>query len=173
MTTIRPNVRTASTAIFSSSRTLLAGLLIALAAAAPVAAQRSVSQVVTFHVLGQSRATVAPMAAPIAVRHTGATVAKGVMTLTTNESNQKIVASIDRSMPAGAILSAALHAPLTATSAGRQVLDTRATDVVTGIAATTAAQLPIEYQVTGSSSSASSARAGEQRVVTYTIIAGT
>jgi hypothetical protein len=152
-------------------RTILAGAMIALAAAAPLAAQRSVSQVVYFHVLGQSRAAVAPMA-PMAVRQSGATVANGVMTLSTNESNQKIVASLDRPMPAGSTLSAALRAPRAATSAGRQQLDTRATDVVTDIAATTAAQLPIEYQMARSANADAPAGAGEQRIVTYTIIAG-
>ena len=168
MSTTRLNDRT-------TTRTILAAAVIILAGAAPLAAQRSVSQVVNFRILGQSRATVAPMAAPIAVRQTGATVASGVMTLTTNESNQKIVASLDRAMPAGAALSANVRAPRAATSAGLQLLDTRATDVVTDIAATTAAQLPIEYQVERSAGVASEepARAGELRVVTYTIIAGT
>jgi hypothetical protein len=167
MTTTSLNDRT-------TIRTILAAAVIILAGTAPLAAQRSVSQVVNFRILGQSRATVAPMATPIALGQTGATVASGVMTLTTNESNQKIVASLDRAMPAGATLSAALRAPLAAASTGRKLLETRATDVVTGIAATTAAKLPIEYRVQNANpASQEPARDGEQRLVTYTIIAGT
>ncbi|MFI5257593.1 MAG: hypothetical protein ACHQRK_10055 [Gemmatimonadales bacterium] len=164
MTTTRLNDRT-------TIRTILAGAMIALAAAAPLAAQRSFSQVVHFSVLGQSRAAVAPMA-PMAVRESGATIAKGVMTLTTNESNQKIVASLDRPMPAGSSLSAAVRAPASARSAGRQLLGTQAASLVTRIPATVEATLPIEYEVAGSAMADSPAGAGAQRIVTYTIIAG-
>lgn len=76
-------------------RMLVLGGFLMLAGGRPLAAQ-SATQMVTFRVLGRSRAAVTPIATPLAVHPTSATVANGTFALSTNEANQKIVASIDR-----------------------------------------------------------------------------
>ena len=88
--------------------------------------------------------------------------------LTSNESNRKIVAQIDSSLPAGVTLSAQLAAPRGGTSAGSVTLSATATDVVTGIGTINEAGLAITYTL-----NASAARApATSRTITYTFIAG-
>lgn len=148
---------------------LIAGGMLMLGAAHAASAQ-SATQLVRFRVVAQRRAAVTPIARPLAMRPASASAATGTLTLSSNAKNQKIVASIDRAMPAGSSLSATIGAPGTGRSAGVRTLGTRATDVVTGIAVTDGARLPIAYQVTGTASGAT--RAGGPRLVTYTILAG-
>ena len=89
--------------------------------------------------------------------------------ITTNEVNQKIIASIDQSMPAGVTLEVALAAPSGASSAGTVALGTSGADVVTGISNLRESALPISYRL----SATASAQLGQStRTVTFTIVAG-
>jgi hypothetical protein len=90
--------------------------------------------------------------------------------VTTNQTNQKITASINSAMPANVTLSANLTAPAGATSAGSQVLGTSAVDVVTGISTLATGGLGLTYTL--SATPAAGVVASTTRTVTYTITAG-
>ncbi len=91
--------------------------------------------------------------------------------ITTNESNQKIAASIDQVMPGGVILEVTLAPPSGASSAGAVALGTTGADVVSGISTTTATALPITYRLSAAADVMMSAPAS--RMVTFTIVSGT
>jgi hypothetical protein len=91
--------------------------------------------------------------------------------ITTNESNQKITASIDQPLPNGVTLEVALGAPAGAASAGPVPLGTAAADVVTGISGLAASSLPITYRLSAATTVQMSAP--EARTVTFTIVSGT
>lgn len=101
---------------------------------------------------------------------TSATASGSSYAITTNESNQKITASLSQAMPDGVTLEVSLAAPSGANSAGSVQLGTSSADLVTGISATAATSLPIVYRL----------HAGTQvqlgptaRTVTFTIVSGT
>jgi hypothetical protein len=104
--------------------------------------------------------------APSTVTANGATYA-----VTTNESNQKITASLDQPLPAGITLEVRLAAPAGASTAGHVVLSTRGTDVVTGMSSTVAVGLPITYRLRAQPTVQMSAP--DTRIVTFTIVSGT
>jgi hypothetical protein len=91
--------------------------------------------------------------------------------VTTNESNQKITASIDLPMPSGVTLEVTLAAPAGATSAGAVPLSTSGADVVTGITSTNASSLPVTYRL--SATPAVYLNTPAARTVTFTIVSGT
>lgn len=133
-------------------------------------------QTVTFSVVSISRAAVLGPASPIMVRTvragrrpTGTSVGGTSYTITTNELNQKIVASIDSPMPSGVSLAVSLAAPAGAASAGSTALGTASADVVTGISGVSATALPIIYTL---SARGDTTVAPHKRVVTFTITAG-
>jgi len=90
--------------------------------------------------------------------------------VTTNESNQKISASIDQALPSGVMLEVTLGAPSGASSLGAVALSTASADVVTGISGVSAASLPITYRLSATTSVQMSAP--EARTVTFTIVSG-
>jgi hypothetical protein len=90
--------------------------------------------------------------------------------VTTNQSNQKVTASINSAMPANVTLSAELDAPAGGTSAGAQSLSTTAVDMVTGISTLASAGLGLTYTL--SATPAAGVVASTTRTVTYTITAG-
>src|SRR6266545_6919173 len=106
-----------------------------------------------------------PGSAPAPVIGGGTTYA-----LTTNESNQKITASIDQPLPSGVTLEVTLSAPAGASSAGAVPLSTAGADVVTGISSASASALPITYRL--SATPAVQMSAPESRTVTFTIVSG-
>lgn len=133
-------------------------------------------QTVTFRVVPMSRVAVSGPASPVIVGTATASRAldrapgRGASyTITTNESNQKIAASLDAPMPSGVSLAVSLAAPAGAVSAGSTDLGTASADVVTGISGVSATALPIVYTL---SASADTAVAPRKRVVTFTITAG-
>src|SRR5262245_41129215 len=95
------------------------------------AAAQSATQVVTFSVsaisvlsvsgnpAAMNITTATPGSAPSPVSDASTTYA-----ITTNETNRKIVASLDANMPSGLTLAVALQAPTGATSAGSVTLST-------------------------------------------------
>ena len=144
----------------------------------PAAVAQTATQVVRFQVnavnqIGVS-GTPVPMviataiagAAPSSVTANGASYA-----VTTNESNQKITASLDQPLPSGVMLEVSLAPPAGAVSTGNISLSTAAADVVTGISSTAATSLPITYRL--SASAAVGMSAPEARIVTFTIVSGT
>ena len=90
--------------------------------------------------------------------------------VTTNQSNQKVTASINSAMPANVTLSVALAQPTGATSAGTVALGTGAVDVVTGISTLAESGLGVTYTL--SATTAAGVVASTTRTVTYTITAG-
>lgn len=95
--------------------------------------------------------------------------ASGSYSITTNEENRKITASIDSNMPSGVTLSVLFQAPSLA-SAASQSLSTAAADVVTGISELNESGLDLTYTL--SATSAAGVIAAGNRTVTYTIVSG-
>jgi len=104
--------------------------------------------------------------APTSITGTGTSYA-----VTTNETNQKITASIDQPLPSGVTLEVTLAAPTGAASAGAVPLTTSGADVVTGISSSSASALPITYRLSATPTVQVGAPAS--RVVTFTIVSGT
>ena len=160
----------------SMLRSIASVLVIAtalLGVPASLAAQTT-TQTVKFSVVSASRASFAGMAWParrsiVARSARSATVGASSYAIETNESNQKIVASLDASLPAGATLAVALGAPKGARSAGTTTLGAQAVDVVTNISTISSNELPIVYTL-GSTPDARARASG--RTVTFTITAG-
>ena len=159
-------------------RRLLAGIAIAGVALAGDADAQTATQVVRFQVNAVSQIAVSgnptPMVvnsavagnAPTAVTSTGTRYA-----VTTNETNQKITASIDQPLPSGVSLEVNLAPPAGASSAGNVPLSTAGSDVVTGISNTAESALPITYRLIATPTASMSSPAS--RTVTLTIVAGT
>ena len=158
-----------------ASRSLLTAaslLLLPLAAAA-----QSATQVVTFQVAPVRQIAVAGNPAPLVISSAVAgsptlsvTTDGSSYAVTTNEANQKITASLDEAMPAGVTLEVTLAPPTGASGAGAVALSTGGSDVVTGIAPTSASGLPITYRLSATPAVQLSATT---RTVTFTIVSGT
>lgn len=151
--------------------------LAALAVAAGDAAGQQATQVVNFRVDAVSQLAVSGNPAPLVVSAAvagqapaSASASTTTYAISTNESNQKIVASLDQSMPSGTNLEVTLAAPTGASSRGAIALATAGADVVTGISATSATALPITYRL---SASVNAVVTNSARTVTYTIVSGT
>lgn len=90
--------------------------------------------------------------------------------ITTNQTNQKVTASINAAMPANVTLAVNLVAPTGATSANSQTLSTSAVDLVTGISTLAEGGLSATYTL--SATPAAGVVASTTRTVTYTVTAG-
>jgi hypothetical protein len=150
--------------------------VISLVLSASAMAQTA-TQVVRFQVNAINQLAVTGSPAPLVVNSATAGSEPQAVTndgtsygITTNESNQKITASIDQSMPAGVSLAVALAAPTGAFSTGSVELGTAAADVVTGISSVKATSLPITYRLSAAPAAGMSAAA--VRTVTFTIVSG-
>jgi hypothetical protein len=159
-------------------RRFVLGTLLSIAAGTPCGLEaQTATQVVTFSVLSSTRVAIGNLTAPAptevapgARARTSAMVAGTSYAVATNEENQKITASIDAPVPSVLSLSVSLVAPRGAVSRGLRSLTTSATDVVTGITGSDGAALPMKYQWNRTSNAP--AEALNNRVVTYTITAG-
>jgi len=96
--------------------------------------------------------------------------ASSVWSITTNQTNAKISASIPTNMPAGVSLNVLLGQPGGATSTAKD-LSTVSQDLVTGITKTKAGPLAVTYTL--SATAAAGVIAADSRVVTYTMTPGT
>ena len=139
---------------------------------------QSATQVVRFQVNAINQIGVSGSPAPLVIDAATPGLAPASVTaggtnyaITTNQSNQKITASLDQPLPAGVMLEVALGAPAGAASVGDVALGTAAADVVTGISATAAAALPITYRLSATATVRMPAPA--VRMVTFTIVSGT
>jgi hypothetical protein len=153
------------------------GGLAALMAAAGSASGQTATQVVQFSVNPVSQLAVSGNPAPLVISAAVAGQAPASTTgstttwaISTNELNQKIVASLDQSLPSGLNLEVTLAAPSGASSRGAVPLATAGADVVTGISTTASSALPITYRL---SASVSAAVVSATRTVTYTVVSGT
>ena len=91
--------------------------------------------------------------------------------VTTNQTNQKITASVNSALPAGVTLSVSLQAPTAGgMSTGPNALSTSAADVVTGISTVAEGGIPLTYTL--SALPTAGVVASTTRTVTYTITAG-
>ena len=149
----------------------------AIFAASGVAGAQTATQLVRIEVTPVSRIGVTSASAALVIDNatageglTSVTATGGSWSVTTNESNQKVTASIDRNLPAGVQLEVQLAPPAGAVSPGGIVLGTTAADVVTGIERLSASGLPMAYRL---SASASAPVMAETRTVTFTIVSGT
>lgn len=100
---------------------------------------------------------------------TRASIAGSSYAFSTNESNQKIAASLNEPMPRGITLAASLMPPVGAWSAGATSLGNTARDVIGGVSRASAEALPLEYTY---SARGDMPRVNPKRVVTFTITGG-
>ena len=156
-------------------RTLVAVAGVALNAG--IAGGQQATQVVQFRVNPVSEIAVSGTPAPLVVGSaiagsapTSATSSGTTWAISTNESNQKVIASIDAIMPTGLSLEVALAAPAGASSRGLVPLGTSGADVVTGISTVAASALPISYRLSATPSAPVSS--AQTRTVTFTIVSG-
>jgi hypothetical protein len=156
------------------SRSMMGGLLV-IAAAASASAQ-STTQTVTLEIDAINEIAVAGTpsltisAAVAGGAPSSATAAGNTWSVTTNQSNAKLTASIGSALPSGVTLSADLGAPAGATSAGLTALSTTAVDLVTGISKLNSAGLSLSYQL--DATAAAGTLASTTTVVTYTVTGG-
>lgn len=153
----------------------MAGILAAGLGVLPLQAQTA-SQAVTYSVRPASRASLSGSVAPLVLSRptagqgrTSALVGGTTYAIATNETNQKISASLSRPMPSGVSLAVTLGAPSGAASVASSALGTTGIDVVTGISSTSASDLPIVYTLTAG---AAAKLTPGTRLVTYTITSG-
>lgn len=146
----------------------LAGGVASGATLRPLAAQQTASQLVIFHILPASHASVAPVAKPLSL-DTERAESHTSWSIATSQPARKVLASLDRALPHGRSLVVTLAAPNGATSAGPVVLDTVAADVVTGIPVVAERELPLRYLV-NSDTSTSRAADAQMVTVTYTVV---
>lgn len=139
---------------------------------------QTATQVVRFQVNAINQVAVSGSPAPMVINFATAgnalapVIGSGTSyAVTTNESNQKITASVDQPLPSGVTLEVALAAPAGAVSAGAVQLSTSSADVVTGITSANASSLPITYRLSATPTVHLSAPAA--RTVTFTIVSGT
>lgn len=90
--------------------------------------------------------------------------------VSTNEVNKKIVASLDNNLPKGCFLQVSLSPPTGARTLGMQTLSTTPTDLVVEISKTSASGLPMVYRFTTHPKAGVIPNA--TRIVTYTLIDG-
>jgi hypothetical protein len=137
--------------------------------ARPLAAQQTASQVVIFRILPASHAAIAPVAKPMSLQ-AGHTESGASWSISTNQADRKILASLDRALPRGSTLLVMLTPPPGATSAGPVVLDTVGTDVVTGIPVTSQTDMPLRYIVNADPRGVPTNPVGQTVMVTYTVV---
>ena len=154
---------------------LMAGILTAGLGVLPLHAQTA-SQTVMYSVGPSSRASLSGSAAPLVLSRpmagqgkTSASVGGSTYAIATNETNQKIRASLSRPMPSGTSLSVSLAAPSGAATIASATLGTTGVDVVTGVSSVSASDLPITYTL---NAGASAKMTAGTRLVTYTITSG-
>jgi hypothetical protein len=97
--------------------------------------------------------------------------ASSVWSITTNQTNAKISASIPTNMPAGVTLNVLLGQPAGGATSAAKDLSTVSQDLVTGITKTKAGPLAVTYTL--SATAAAGVIAADSRVVTYTMTPGT
>jgi hypothetical protein len=148
----------------------VAGLLGLMMTASAALAQTSASQTVRIQFEPVSRAAVTAVPALMATRTPGVSIGTGTYRISTTEAGQKIVASLDRAMPAGASLALTMAAPRGASAHGAVLVRTAALDVVTEIQPMQASDLPIA--MTMSAGHGTVEGAGQERLLTYTILVG-
>lgn len=133
-------------------------------------AQRA-TQTVTFRVeaINQIAVQGAPdltIESPAAGSQSTVTTTAGTWSVTTNQSDTRITASLASAMPNGLTLSLSLAAPRGATSAGMQVLGTEPVELVSHLTRVAAAGLPLSYELAAMPTGETIAG---QRVVIFTI----
>ena len=158
------------------TRALCSVAMAAMIVATRVADAQTATQVVQFEVRAVSQIGISGAPSPLVINSATAgsqptSVASSGTSyaITTNEANQKIIASIDQPMPGGLTLEVSLAAPSGAVSTGNVALGTAAADVVTGISSLRESALPITYRL---SASTTAPLGTATRTVTFTIVAG-
>ena len=137
---------------------------------------QTATQLVTFSVIRPARTAMLASATtfsapslPADGKSTRASVTGSSYAINTNESNQKIAASLDAPMPRGFSLAASLTPPAGAWSTGATPLGAAARDVVGGVSRANSDALSLEYTLT---TPAHLPRSAPRAVVTFTITGG-
>jgi hypothetical protein len=156
-----------------NTRTILGGLAL-VAGTSTAGLAQTATQVVSFQVQGINRLSFSGSPSilindAVAGNAPTSASASGSWALTTNQTNQKVTASIGSAMPSGLTLSANLVAPSGATSS-TQPLGTVAVDVVTGITKLNTSGLGVTYTLDATSDAGVVALTS--RTVTYTLTTG-
>jgi hypothetical protein len=146
-----------------------AGAAVLLCSASHLEAQTA-TQVVHFRVLPASRAAVEPVKSPLSMRGTTPAQGETRYAIGTTEPNRKLIASLDRAMPAGVSLSVALTPPSGAVASGPVVLDTVANDLLTSIPVAVESGLPVRYTLSAASPAAPLSTDERAVTVTYTVV---
>src|SRR5688572_13512779 len=153
---------------------ILAGLAL-LTVASSASAQNTQVVNIAVNAISQVAVTGGPQSLTVSTATAGSPLTSASVTVswavTTNQTNQKVSASIDQNLPAGITLSAQLEAPSAGgLSTGPNPLSTAASDLVTGISTLAEAGLDLTYEL--SATLAAGTLASTSRTVTYTITAG-
>ena len=155
---------------------VIVAVILAVSPGEPLFAQTA-TQVVQFQVNAINQIGVSGSPAPLVINSATAGSAPASVTaggtsyaITTNETNKKITAAIDQSLPAGVLLEVSLAAPTGAASLGEVTLTTAPTDVVTGISATSGSSLAITYRLSATATVQMPTPA--TRTVTFTVVSG-
>lgn len=137
---------------------------------------QSATQVVRFQVTAINQIGVTAAPAPLVLDRataggpiTSVSTSGGSWSVTTNEQNRKVTASLNEALPTGITLEVVLGAPSGATSLTDVALRTAAADVVVGINAQAVTGLPITYRLTATPQVEPTSTT---RTVTFTIISG-
>ena len=137
---------------------------------------QTATQLVTFSVIRPARTAMMASATTFNApslhkdgKSTRASVSGSSFAISTNESNQKIAASLNAPMPRGVSLAASLTPPAGAWTAGVTPLGGTARDVVGGVSRASADALALEYTLTAR---ADAPRSSLKTVVTFTITGG-
>src|SRR5687768_2744287 len=160
------------------SRCWVLGIFVGTVVLSPGARAQIATQVVRFQVNAINQIAVTGDPAPMVINTATAgstptsVSANGTSyAITTNQSNQKITASVDQPLPGGVTLEVSMAAPDGAASTGPVALGTAGADVVTGISSIAASSLPITYRLSAATTVQMSAPA--TRTVTFTVVSGT
>jgi hypothetical protein len=146
-----------------------------VAVAAPLSAQHA-RQTVTFRIdaineIGvQGSPSLTMVSAPAGSGPTSVTASGNSWSVTTNENNTRVTASLSEDMPPGVTLSLTLGAPTGAVSRGPQPLSRTSVDLVTNLSRVAVSGLPLVYQL-DAAPTAGVVVAGTRTVV-FTITAG-
>lgn len=148
---------------------------VALLTVASTAQAQNATQNVTFQVNAINQISVAgspSLTINTATAGSAPTAATGAATwaVTTNQSNAKIIASLDSDMPTGLTLTVNLGAPTGASSTGATSLSSASVDLVTGITKKAEGALPVGYSL--SATTDAGVVSSTSRTVTFTITGG-
>ena len=104
------------------------------------------------------------------IRGSGCSICENTYSVSTNEENKKISASLDSAMPAGCCLEVNLSPPTGARSTGSQTLSSTPVDLIIELSRVSQSGLPMIYNFNVDMTAGT--MNNTTRIVTYTLIDG-